>query len=94
MKHGTCPVCRKNLNGEDTSQREYISRPPNQPNSGDTASNEQTSGSGEASTSAASNAQNNSTWSQPSNNPVNDTTNSSRQNNQNSNNDVYDPDFD
>ena len=25
--HGTCPVCRKNLNGEDTSQREYI-RPP------------------------------------------------------------------
>lgn len=26
--HGTCPVCRKNLNGEDTSQREYISRPP------------------------------------------------------------------
>ena len=22
--HGTCPVCRKNLNGEDTSQREYI----------------------------------------------------------------------
>jgi E3 ubiquitin-protein ligase RNF115/126 len=26
--HGTCPVCRKNLNGEDTSQREYI-RPPN-----------------------------------------------------------------
>jgi E3 ubiquitin-protein ligase RNF115/126 len=27
-KHGTCPVCRKNLNGEDTSQREYISRPP------------------------------------------------------------------
>lgn len=24
--HGTCPVCRKNLNGEDTSQREYISR--------------------------------------------------------------------
>lgn len=28
--HGTCPVCRKNLNGEDTSQREYISRPPPQ----------------------------------------------------------------
>ena len=28
MQHGTCPVCRKNLNGEDTSQREYISRPP------------------------------------------------------------------
>ncbi len=26
--HGTCPVCRKNLIGEDTSQREYI-RPPN-----------------------------------------------------------------
>lgn len=26
--HGTCPVCRKNLNGEDTSQREYISSPP------------------------------------------------------------------
>ena len=28
LQHGTCPVCRKNLNGEDTSQREYISRPP------------------------------------------------------------------
>jgi E3 ubiquitin-protein ligase RNF115/126 len=28
--HGTCPVCRKNLNGEDTSQREYISRPTEQ----------------------------------------------------------------
>lgn len=26
--HGTCPVCRKDLTGEDTSQREYISRAP------------------------------------------------------------------
>lgn len=25
--HGTCPVCRKNLNGEDTSQREYVATP-------------------------------------------------------------------
>lgn len=35
--HGTCPVCRKNLNGEDTSQREYISRPP-APNADGTSS--------------------------------------------------------
>ena len=27
--HGTCPVCRKTLNGEDTSQREYV-RPAEQ----------------------------------------------------------------
>lgn len=26
--HGTCPVCRKDLTGEDTSQREYIQPPP------------------------------------------------------------------
>ena len=27
-QHGTCPVCRKDLTGEDTSQREYIQPPP------------------------------------------------------------------
>jgi E3 ubiquitin-protein ligase RNF115/126 len=26
--HGTCPICRKNMSGEDTSQREYISQAP------------------------------------------------------------------
>lgn len=25
--HGTCPVCRENLSGEDTSQREYVTSP-------------------------------------------------------------------
>lgn len=39
--HGTCPVCRKNLNGEDTSQREYISRPP-VPNADGTSSETET----------------------------------------------------
>lgn len=34
--HGTCPVCRKNLNGEDTSQREYISRPDQEDGTQDT----------------------------------------------------------
>lgn len=35
--HGTCPVCRKNLNGEDTSQQEYVSPLPTEPNSGETS---------------------------------------------------------
>lgn len=49
--HGTCPVCRKNLNGEDTSQNEYI-RPPNSANPN---ASEDNSPSGGTPTSASSN---------------------------------------
>lgn len=49
--HGTCPVCRKNLVGEDTSQHEYV-RPPDTPGAPGSAS-EEGSGGTQASTSAS-----------------------------------------
>ena len=60
--HGTCPVCRKNLNGEDTSQREYIT-PANNANdannSASTASSNPETSSNANSNSTASNTTNN-----------------------------------
>lgn len=86
--HGTCPVCRKNLSGEDTSQREYISRPPpNQNNNNNNNNNDQ--GGGEGSTSSSSAANETTSTSSTQQNPSN---NDNRSNNNNNN--FYDADFD
>lgn len=96
FKHGTCPVCRKNLNGEDTSQREYVSRPPpNQQNNNNNSNNNNASASA---SSAAADASDTSTSSgtgggtgqrQPPSG-----SNESNSRSSNSRNDFYDPDFD
>lgn len=89
--HGTCPVCRKNLNGEDTSQREYISRPPGS-NTND--SNQNGSVPSTSNSDLNFNDQNNSSNISMGRTSNSRNTNSSSEPSDNSNNLYYEPDFD
>lgn len=89
--HGTCPVCRKHLNGEDTSQLEYISRPVTE--QAEELSNTENDPENPTNISENSTAQTTSGTPDNSSTPQNSTNQNSNQNNQNSEV-YYDMDFD